>query len=468
MRCLHALLLILLAIGPTALADKPMNVILIVSDDLNVDLACYGHEVVKTPNIDRLRSRSVVFDRAYAQYPLCNPSRNSFLTGRYPQSIGCVKNTVHLRENAPDAITLPQYFKQHGYTSISCGKIFHLEDPRSWSQISDLRTGGVKEPGRAPKFYALPFNDENKTIGEGRLIVDDTVPWFQWRSVTENEELLIDQRIANAAINRLDEATRTDKPFFLAVGFSRPHDPYFAPKRFFDLYPLKDLELPKTPVDASPVPANAYNEMFMAAFQKMNEQDKREAMRAYYAGISYMDEQLGRVLDHAEKLGALENTVIVFMSDHGYLVGEKNYWNKGLLFDRSCLTPMMVAVPNMDTKGKTSSSVVELIDLFPTLVELCDLPNLDDLEGQSLVPLLREPDQLLKNSFAYTVCNNRPALQGSNLRLIRWAKNHYAMFDHSTDPNEHYNIAEQESANAKLQILIKRLEEIEVRLDARR
>ncbi|MFN3165472.1 MAG: sulfatase [Phycisphaeraceae bacterium] len=463
MNMIALLLAAVVGVCPSARADRPMSVILVVADDLNVDLACYGNPTVQTPNLDRLRKASVVFDRAYCQYPLCNPSRNSFLTGRYPERIGCVKNTVHLRDHAPDATTLPQYFKQHGYTSVSCGKVFHLEDPRSWSQLCDLRTGGILAADKRPRDYQLPFDDEYRTVGEGRLIVDESVPWFRWRAVTENEDLLIDHRIATAAINRLDELATRQTPFFLAIGFSRPHDPYFAPKRFFDLYPLDRLELPTPPPDATAAPDHAFNRRFMQAFDRMDRRDKLEAMRAWYAGISFMDEQLGRVLAHARQIGALDHTVVVFMSDHGYLVGEKGYWNKGVLYDRSCRAPLLIATPGMDHAGQTAKGIVELIDLFPTLVELCGLPGFNELDGRSLVPMLNDPTKPRPDATAYTVCNQQRSLRTQRYRIIDWGgRAGYALFDHQSDPDEHYDLASSPAHQQALGRLIQQLEALGV------
>jgi iduronate 2-sulfatase len=431
------------------------NVLFIVADDLNVDLACYGHPQVKTPNLDKLRAQGMVFDRAYSQYPLCNPSRNSFLSGLYPGTSGNLSNGRHLRETAPDVVTLPQLFKANGYRTISSGKVFHHEDPGSWSAISNLRTGGVLPEGEEYRFYFPPFKDENKTEGEGRLIVDKTVPWFQWRSVTNGSEFLVDGRIARATINRLDEVAAAGEPFFLAAGFSRPHDPYFAPKRFFELYPLDSLELPVAPADASPIPDHAFYSVFKKAFDSMNEQDKREAMRAYYAGISFMDDQLGLVLDHAEEKGLLKNTIIVFMGDHGYQVGEKNYWNKGLLFERSTRAPLIVSTPGMKTAGVTCERIVEFVDIYPTLTDLCGLENPEGLDGISLVPMLGNP-LAPRREIAYSYCNADRSVRDPRFRYIVWKRGGHALYDHSKDAEEHYNLAD----NPEYAPVVKRMQSL--------
>ncbi len=417
------------------------NVLLLVSDDLNVDLACYGHPVVKTPNIDRLRERGMVFERAYSQYPLCNPSRNSFLTGLYPGTSGCLSNNMNIRDAVPDVVTLPQLFKANGYRAITTGKIYHQKDPVSWSRISNVRTGGLLPTDRDPAYYLKGWSDEGKTRGEGRMLADDTTPWFEWRSVTEGEDLLKDGRTARATINRINEIAEDGVPFFLAAGFSRPHDPYFAPKRFFDLYPLESLKLPVAPDDASPIPDYAFYSVFKKAFDSMDEEHKREAMRAYYAGISYMDEQLGRVMEHMETKGLLDNTVIVFMGDHGYQVGEKNYFNKGLLFERSCRAPLIIATPGMRTAGGTCNRVVEFVDIYPTLTELCGLENPAGLDGASLVPMLGNP-KAARKEIAYTYCNADRSVRDPRFRYIQWKQGGHALYDHEKDPGEHYNLAD--------------------------
>ena len=432
--------------------EAPPNVLFIVSDDLNVDLGCYGHPQVKTPNIDKLRTRGMVFDRAYAQYPLCNPSRNSFLTGRYPGTTGCLDNSMHIREAVPDIITLPQYFKKNGYNSITSGKIFHQKDPVSWTRISNVRTGGLLPTDKDPDFYLHGWNDEGKSKGEGRMLADETVKWFEWRSVTEGEDFLKDGRVARATIHRMDEAVEDAVPFFLCAGFARPHDPYFAPKRFFDLYPLDSLTLPEAPDDASPIPDHAFYHVFKKAFDSMDEQRKREAMRAYYAGISYMDEQLGLVMEHMEQKGLLDNTVIVFMGDHGYQVGEKNYWNKRLLFERSCRAPLIIAVPGMKNAGGMCSRIVEFVDIFPTLADLCGLEIPEGLDGISLVPLLKNP-KAKRREIAYSYCNADRSVRDDRFRYIVWKRGGHALYDHSRDPDEHYNLVD----NPEYEPVVKRM-----------
>lgn len=433
--------IMLFCLASLVASAKQPNVLLIVADDMNVDLACYGHEVVKTPNLDKLRSRGVVFDRAYSQYPLCNPSRNSFMTGLYPGTSGCLDNAMNIREAVPDVVTLPQAFQKAGYRAVTSGKIFHQKDPASWTHISNVRTGGLLPLDQEPMFYLKGWNDEGKTKGEGRMLADESVPWFEWRSVTEGEEFLKDGRTARATINRIDEAVAEGGPFFIGVGFSRPHDPYFAPKRFFDMYPLDEMTWPEAPADASPIPAHAFHQVFVDAFESLDDQKKREAIRSYYAGASYMDEQVGVVMDHMEEKGLLDNTVVVFLGDHGYQVGEKNYFNKGLLFERSCRSPLIITVPGMKSAGGTCDRIVELVDIYPTLSELCGLEAPEGLDGISLVPNLGKTDAPRKE-IAYTYCNADRSVRDPRFRYIVWKGGGHALYDHSKDPDEHYNLAD--------------------------
>lgn len=420
--------------------ERP-NVLLIVADDLNVDLACYGHSVVKTPNIDKLRARGMVFDRAYSQYPLCNPSRNSFMTGLQPGTSGCLDNGMNIRDAVPDVVTLPQVFKNNGYRAVTTGKLFHQKDPVSWSRISNVRTGGLLPTDKDPMFYLEGWNDEKKTRGEGRMLAGDTTPWFEWRSVTKGEEFLKDGRTARATINRIDEIAEDGVPFFLCAGFSRPHDPFFAPKRFFDLYPLEAMKWPEAPADASAIPDHAFHGVFVEAFESLDDRKKREAMRSYYAGISYMDEQLGVVLDHMKEKDLLDNTIIVFMGDHGYQVGEKNYFNKGLLFDRSCRAPLIIVAPALKADGKTCKRIVEFVDIYPTLTELCGLENPEGLDGISLVPLLGNP-KAEREEIAYSYCNADRSVRDPRFRYIVWKGGGHGLYDHAKDPGEHYNLAD--------------------------
>jgi len=424
--------------------NKP-NVLFIISDDLNVDLACYGHPQVRTPHLDEFRNQAVVFARAYVQYPMCNASRISFLTGSYPTRNRCYNNNEYLRDKMPEAVTLPELFRKNGYKTISTGKVFHCTDPQSWTEISDLHSGEFLPQGHPREFYWPPYMDEEACMGEGRNLTtgkQNYLKWMEWRSVSENEELLFDEMVENAAVKRIEEVAESGDPFFMAVGFRRPHDPYYAPKRFFDMYPLESIEIPRSPEDVSHIPDEAFG-AWKGVFSQINEQETREFIRSYYAGISHMDEQFGILQDLMQEKGLLENTVIVFAGDNGFLTGEKGWYNKGVLFERACQVPLMIGYPGMRNKGQRCGRVVQFVDIFPTVTELCGLENPPgQIDGSSLVPLLKNPDADWKE-LALTWNGYDRSIRDQRYRYIQWSETGEALYDHQSDRGEFYNLAEQ-------------------------
>jgi iduronate 2-sulfatase len=358
------------------------NVLLIMSDDLNDDMMTFGHPVVKTPHLERLASRGVRFERAYTQFALCNPSRASYMTGLRPDTIRVYDLGTHFREAVPDVVTLPQMFTRAGYYAARVGKIYHygvpsqigtsgLDDPESWDHAINPQGVDVDEgakvafagPSRALgsslSYYASPEPDEAHTDG---LVATETIA-------------LIEQ-------NR-------DRPFFIAAGFYRPHCPFIAPQKYFDLYP-----------DLSRMPVMEFSEMLLrqsptasrGIVWNVPEDEQREALRAYYASITFMDAQVGRLLDALDHLGLADNTIVVFMSDHGYHLGDHGgLWMKQSLFERSLRTPLLVAGPGVSARGQASRRIVELLDLYPTLADLTGVAPPAGLEGRSLRPLLHDP-----------------------------------------------------------------------------
>ncbi len=302
------------AASGAAAAEQRLNVVLICADDLNVDLGCYGHPLVKSPNIDRLASRGVRFERAYCQYPVCNASRTSFLSGRRPKTTGVIDNVTPPRTHLGDAVFLPQHFRQNGYKTLKVGKIFHtgdeFEDPRSWDiDIREDRT--AKNP---PDEQIVARRGEHGIV----LECDDLATW--------------DGLVASRGVAMLDEAASGGAPFFLAIGFRRPHAPYIAPRRFHEFYPeslVPPLREPAEHLSAIPPIALTYRR----GAERMNDSDRPDVVGAYWASISFMDAQLGRVLDAIDRRRLWKNTVVVFMSDHGYHLGEHGgLWHKMTLF----------------------------------------------------------------------------------------------------------------------------------------
>jgi iduronate 2-sulfatase len=401
--CTLAILTLLAA--PLAADDEPakkLNILFIMADDLRPELASYGSPAL-TPNLDRLAARSVRFERAYCQQALCNPSRSSMLTGCRPDTLGLWCNSIHFRELKPDVMTLPLWFKEHGYTTRDCGKIFHNwhtavhGDPRSWS---------------APEFlhYANHGDDKPQVDGPpllGKLPPDHaTAPKCECRDVPD--EAYYDGRVAAEAIRVLEEVK--DRPFFLAVGFWKPHAPFNAPKRYWDLYQRDKLPAydPSRPAGAPDVAFHDGRELRGAPPNQVTftSDQAAEIRHGYFANIAYMDAQLGKVLAALDRHDLAKNTVIVFVADHGYHIGEQDLWGKTSNFELDAHVPLMVAAPGLPA-GKQSASLVELVDMFPTLVELCQLPHPDGLEGTSFVPVLRDPKRRTK-AAAFTQ-HPRPA-----------------------------------------------------------
>jgi iduronate 2-sulfatase len=416
-------------------AETRLNVLLIASDDLRPDLGCYG-SVVKSPNIDRLAAKGMRFERAYCQYPVCNPSRTSLLTGLRPNTTKILDNGTPLRKTLPDAVTLPQLFRQNGYFAASLGKIFHrgltMEDLRP--EMDDQKSWDV-----ARYFQAT----ERGLKGEGRNLTGGKLPWCRWLAAEGDDQDQPDGQIAREGIRLLEE--KSDKPFFIALGFHKPHDPFIAPKKYFDLYPLEKLKLLDRPAVGSNAPL-AIPGGWKNQFSNFTDQERREYMRSYYAGISFMDAQVGKVLDALNRLKLWDRTVVVFFGDHGFHLGERGWWNKSTVFELSARAPLIVWSPQMKAAGKSTKRLVEFVDIFPTITELCGLKPPTALEGRSFAPLLHDPSRSWKEAAFTQVQRNQSA--GYSVRTERWrytewdrADKGVELYDHENDPGEWHNLA---------------------------
>ena len=435
------------------ITSKP-NVLFIVSDDLNNDLGCYGHSLVKSPNIDRLSKRGLRFDLAYCQYPVCNPSRASFLTGVYPEQTGALTNGFNFRKKLPYVVTLPQSFMKQGYFVARVGKIFHygvplqigtagMDDAASWNQVIN------------PIGIDRTKLDLVKTLQPGRY--GGTLSWL---NIPSEDDDHTDGQGAIAAIKLMEEhhPMKTGKPFFLAVGFYRPHTPYVAPSHYFDLYPQAKIQpVLEKEGDRDDIPVAA-----LADRPKQREltiPQRKEIIQAYYASTSLMDSQVGRLLDALDRLKLTSNTIIVFVSDHGYHLGAHGLWQKGDLFEGSCRVPLVIADPRQKIQQNRIQTPVELIDIYPTLLELCGLPHQKHLRGKSLVTLWSNPDHQPRKT-ALTVAWSRAASMHKEVRgkkilghSIRTARYRYTewkggqfgreLYDYQTDPQEFTNLAEK-------------------------
>jgi arylsulfatase A-like enzyme len=481
-RFLTAFIGLALCLQPAA-ADpgaQPPNVLLIVVDDLNTAIGAYGHEKVQTPAIDRLADRGVLFERAYAQYPQCNQSRASFLTGRYPDQTGVLSLKEHFRAKLPEAITLPQYFRDNGYFTARVGKIFHqgvppeigedgLDDHVSWDLA--INPAGVDIRVDEQIVSIVPPEHDHRAFG-------GTLSWLS----LDSDEPHTDEIGADEAIRILREfhPSRTDQPLFLALGFYRPHTPYVAPTRFFDRYPPASVELAVVP------PGDRENKPVAALADRpyqadMSETQQRQAIQGYYAAISFMDEQLGRVLDALDASGLADNTIIAFLSDHGYQLGAHGLWQKKDLFENSLRTPLIVAAPGQLEAGSRSLVPVELLDLYPTLTALAGLDApASAVEGQNLVPVLAGAGTGRKSalsqswSAAHLVRPERRGMKvmGYSIRTDRYRYTEWKrgeeggeLYDYVKDPAEYRNLVDDEEyqiVRAELAALLdKRLRALE-------
>ncbi len=460
------LVALILFSGPAAAAEK-MNVLFIVSDDLtNTTLGCYGSTLCQSPHIDKLAAKGVRFDRAYCQFPLCNPSRASFLTGLRPDTLRVYENATQFRKNVPDAQSLGQTFQKAGYTVVRVGKLYHygvpaqigtdgLDDKPSWTKTINPR-GRDKDDEEKDLIFTL-----NPTA-KGSARYGGTLSWLA-ADGTDAEQT--DGMSADATIKLLEE--HHDKPFFIACGFFRPHTPYVAPKKYFEMYPREKITLPK-------VPAHHWQQHPAAAFashkkeqEKLTDELRRQALQAYYASTTFMDAQVGRVLEALERLQLANKTIVVFLSDHGYHLGEHGLWQKMSLFENSARVPLIIYDPRARGNGKACGRTVELVDLHATLADLCGLPVPDGndpkvprLDGVSLKPLLDNPAAPW-NRPAYTqvsrgtptvtgeTTGKNPWYMGYSVRTERYRYTEWdggskgaQLYDYENDPHEWKNLAD--------------------------
>ena len=434
----------------TALGDDaPPNVLFIISDDLNNSVGCYGHPQVSTPNIDRLAARGVRFDLAYCQYPLCGPSRNSLLTGLYPNSTGILQNQQIFRQTIPKHCSLPQAFRNAGYFAARIGKLYHYNVPRS------VGTNGHDDPGS----WELELNP----AGCDRLLEEPEIfslrpgsfgGTLSWYASPRGDLLHTDGMLATDAEWVLERCARDrSRPFFLAVGFFRPHTPYVAPEKYFDEYELEEMPLVEGwEEDQKDIPPPGLGS-HKKEHELLTDELRQQAIQAYFASITFMDTQVGRVLDALERLGLADNTVVVFTSDHGYHLGEHGLWQKLSLFEESARVPLIIAAPGMVGQGGVAETPVGLVDVYPTLTELCGVDAPDNLQGQSLVPILENSEEPGRGWALTEVTRGRGENQifGYTIRTSRWRYTEWdggeagrELYDHETDPLEQTNLAAHE------------------------
>ncbi len=427
--------------GQLDAADKHSNynVMFIAVDDLRDTLGCYGNVWAKTPNIVRLAARGVLFERAYVQYPVCNASRSSFLTGLRPDQTGVTDNKTLLRDILPNVVTFPQLLKENGWHSAAFGKIFHLGGGRN----AQLRAKWVDVPKSWHTAEAYQQTGLGRRKLAGRNLTGDALKWCHWGMMDGDDDDQPDGQIATAVVERIESLG--DKPWLIGAGFMKPHDPFLAPKKYFDLYSEGSLELYRDPKGITLAPPHAVGfGPFGEAFGKFSDAERMEFLRAYYACTSFMDAQVGRVLDALDRLKLWDKTVVIFIGDHGYHLGERNWWNKNTLFDRSCRAPLIVAAPN--AKPGVAHGLVEFVDLYPTIADYCGVKPPADLAGQSLRPLVKNPDADGKQAV-FTVVKRAPRFRGDSIRTDRWRYTVWSdgsreLYDHSSDAQETRNVVD--------------------------
>ncbi len=452
----------LAAAGGLGAAERPkFNVLFVAVDDLRPQFGCYGDPLVKSPNLDRLAKEGLVFERAYCQQAVCSPSRTSLLTGRRPDTTKVYDLQTHFRTTLPDVVTLPEHFKKHGYHTRGLSKVYHggLDDERSWS-VAHWRP---QKPGFGPDGQALlrKLQDEARQKGLDLTKRENQPRGLPWEAPDVADNALADGATADQAVAVLNEVK--DQPFFLAVGFLKPHLPFVAPKKYWDLYSEKDVKLadnPSPPKDAPAYAPSNWGELRayhgMPKSGPVSEEQARKLRHGYYACVSYMDAQLGRVLRELDRLGLREKTVIVLWGDHGWHLGEQGMWCKHTNYENATRAPLLMSVPGAKATGQKTAALTEFVDIYPTLAEVCGLPAPEGLEGTSFKPLLDDPKRTWKKAAFSQYPRQVPgqgrgtghALRTDRYRLVEWTVSgkefrEYELYDHQSDPGENVNLAKR-------------------------
>ena len=412
------------------------NVLLIMADDLRPAMGCYGDAQAKTPHLDRLAARGVRFDRAYVQYPVCNPSRTSLLTGTRPEHNGVTGNATYFRERMPDIVTLPQLFRQHGATAVSYGKIFHagLVEGQTENRFLDL----AKSWDEAKMFRATKLGN----TGPRRNLTAGKLKWCEVADLEGGDDDQSDGQTARQTIAAMERLA--DKPWFIGAGFHRPHDPFVVGKQYVAQFPAGSLRLHRDPADASALLRHSLaGGSFEECFKQFDDRDRMDFLTHYYAGVTQTDAQVGRLMDAMDRLKLWDKTVVIFIGDHGYHLGERGWWNKNTLFDRSCRAPLLVVAPGV--KPAVCRSLVEFLDIYPTVAELCGLPAPVTVKGKSLRPLLADPTKSIHDSVLTHITRGAGVsgfgLRTERWRYIEWSDGTAELYDHERDSEEWQNLA---------------------------
>ena len=425
--------------------NQKLNVLFLVADDLNCDLGSYGNSLVVSPNIDKLAEEGTLFGNAHVQYPLCGPSRASFMTGMYTDQTLITKNNVLLRTTVPDIISMGQRFRQQGYRSVRIGKIFHYDNPSAigTSGADDIYTWDQTiNPYGRDKIEEFKINTLTPRQYGGTL---------SWLSADGNDNEQTDGIAATEAIEQLEYFSKTGKKFFLAVGMYRPHTPFVAPKKYFKLYNRDSIHIPYDGISKEyleTIPKTAAQSIRFKKNQNLlnlrsNKKLAQEIKEAYYATTSFIDAQIGRILKKLKETGLDKNTIVVFTSDHGYHLGEHGHWQKQTLFENSTRVPLIFSGPGINRNVKINKSPVELIDIYPTLMDLTSIEPPDHVVGKSLKPIFNNKKIKIRND-ALTKWKNGYSMKTEDFRITRWKINEefeYELYDHKIDKEELINLA---------------------------
>ena len=434
--------------------NQKLNVLFIIADDLNCDLGSYGHPQVISPNIDRLAKNGTLFGNVHNQYPLCGPSRASFMTGMYTDQTQMTNNNVLLRTTVPDVITMGQRFRQQGYRSVRIGKIYHFDNPSSigTSSADDIYTWDQTiNPYGRDKIEEYKINT---------LIPRQYGGTLSWLAADGTDKEQTDGIGATEAMEQLENFSKTGQNFFLAVGMYRPHTPFVAPKKYFDMYDRNSIEIPYSGSNdeyLKTIPKIAASSIRWKKDQiklnlKSNKELAQEIKEAYFATTTFVDAQIGRILKKLKQTGLDKNTIVVFTSDHGYHLGEHGHWQKQTLFDNSTRVPLIFSGPGIESNVRIENSPVELIDIYPTLMDLTGIESPDHVVGKSLKPVFENNNFKTRNS-ALTRWRNGYSIKTENFRLTKWGENGelgYELYDHRNDKEELKNLVSNTSYSSLL------------------
>ncbi|QDT97067.1 sulfatase [Gimesia aquarii] len=439
-------------------SEKP-NVLFIAVDDLRPELGCYGAAHIKSPNIDRLAASGLLFERAYCQQAVCSPSRTSLMTGLRPDSTKVYDLETHFRKTVPDVITLTQQFMKHGYHSVGMGKIYHgsLNDDPSWDRYLKVKAKGYQLPETQAAIRAKTKGLNLKKMSRKKRSRLTRGPATEMADVPDH--LYRDGAIAEQAVKTLQRQKQHQKPFFLAVGFLKPHLPFVAPQKYWDLYDRSEIKLadnPFLPKDAPKWASTNWGELrnYSDIPRKgdLTEEQALKLRHGYYASVSFTDANVGKILDELKRLELDDNTIVILWGDHGWKLGEHAGWCKHTNFELDTRVPLIIRAPQMQASGKTSRALVEFVDIYPTLCELAGIPLPDHLEGTSFKPLLENPNRRWKPA-AFSQYP-RGSMMGYSMKTDRYRYTEWRerksgkivgreLYDHKHDSAENSNIANQ-------------------------